>query len=443
MTKQIATASRPAPRANRPNWKSIAALGYALIISTFGIVGGWAAVTKIDRAVQASGTVSIETNHKTVQHFEGGIVRAILVKEGDFVAAGATLFRLENVQAKASFDSALNQLLSSLASEARLIAERDQMITIVWPREIEERMISDPFVAHVVIDQQGDFAKRRGSLQGQVKVLESRIDQLSIQIDGVRVQKESTEKQIAFIEKELAGLRILSDKNLVPVTRLYAMERERERLEGVIGQATTDSAKDQGQIEEMRSQIQQLKEKFQEEVAASLVDTRQKLSDLREKVAVAEDILRRVEVLAPVSGTVQNMKVFTIGQVIRPGESLLDIVPEKERLIVEAQFSPTDIDGVHAGQEAEIRFPAFHSRLIPLLLGRLESISQDRLTDDTSKQPYYRGIVALDMADIPADLRARVRAGMPAEIVIAYGERTVLSYLISPLASTLRKTFID
>lgn len=424
------------------NWLAIAALGYGLIFSTFGIVGGWAAVTKIDKAVEAPGTVSIETNHKTVQHLEGGIIRAILVKEGDNVAAGATLFRLENVQAKATFDSLANQLFSALATEARLIAERDQKDAIAWPREIEDRA-ADPFLSHVMIDQQGDFAKRRDSLQAQVDVLESRMKQLAIQSDGVRVQKESTERQIAFIDKELVGLRALSEKNLVPVTRLYQMERERERLEGVVGQAITDAAKAQGQIGEYKYQVQQLNEKFQEEVASSLVDTRQKLSDLRQKLAVAQDVLRRIDVNAPVSGTAQNLKVFTIGQVVRAGEALVDIVPEKERLIVEAQFSPTDIDGVHVGQEAEIRFPAFHSRLIPLLIGRLESVSHDRLFDEGSKQPYYRGIVVLDKADIPEELRARVRAGMPSEVIVASGERTVLNYLISPLSSTLRKAFID
>jgi HlyD family secretion protein len=434
--------SLPANPKRPTNWRGIAALGYGLIFSTFGVVGGWAAVTKIDHAVEAPGVVSIETNHKTVQHLEGGIIRAILVKEGESVAAGATLFRLENVQAKATFDTLDNQLFSALATEARLIAERDQKEAIAWPQEIEAHA-DEPLISHIMADQQADFAKRRDSLQAQVDVLESRMKQLAIQIDGVQIQKESTERQVAYIDKELLGLRELSEKNLVPVTRLYTMERERERLEGVIGQAITDAAKAQGEIGEYKYEVQQLKEKFQEEVASSLVDTRQKLSDLHERLAVAQDILRRIDVTAPVSGTVQNLKVFTIGQVVRPGESLLDIVPEKERLIVEAQFSPTDIDGVHAGQEAEIRFPAFHSRLIPLLIGRLESISRDRLFDEGSKQPYYRGIVVLDKAEIPENLRSRVIAGMPSEVIVASGERTVLNYLISPLASTLRRTFID
>ncbi len=186
-----------------------------------------------------------------------------------------------------------------------------------------------------------------------------------------------------------------------------------------------------------------MREKFQEDVAKSLVDVREKLAEVRQKLAVAKDVLHRIEVVAPVAGTVQNLKVFTIGQVIRQGEPLLDIVPKNERLIIEAQFSPSDIDGVYDGQVAEVRFPAFHSRMIPLILGHLESVSRDRLMDEASKQPYYRGIVVLDKTEIPEELRSRVRAGMPAEVIAASGERTVLSYIVSPLSQTLRKGFIN
>jgi len=346
------------------------------------------------------------------------------------------------VLAKASYEMLDDQIYSVLGTEARLIAERDQKGSIVWPQEFDDH--SDlAIVSQVRADQQAEFFKRRASLRSQLGVLESRVEQLSIQIDGVRIQKESTEKQIAFILRELIGLRELSEKKLVPVTRLYSMERERQRLEGVIGQMVTDAAKAQGQIGEYKIQTQQLSEKFQEEVASSLVDVRQKLSDLWQRAAIAKDVLRRVDVTAPVSGTVQNLKIFSIGQVVRAGEPFLDIVPQNERLIVEVQFSPTDIDGVHVGQDSEIRFPSFHSRLIPLLMGKVESLSHDRLFDEVSKQPYYRGIVVLDKAEIPKELRLRIRAGMPSQVIVASGERTVLNYLISPLSSTLKKTFID
>jgi len=424
------------------SWRRVAATGYVLIFLTFGVVGVWAAVAKIDRAVAAPGVVAIETNRKTVQHLEGGIVREILVKEGQSVDQGAVLFRLENVQAKANYQLLENQRYLLLAVEARLVAERDQKAEITLPQEIASSSgggVDD----HIVADEVAEFNKRRSSLQNQVDVLKSRIDQLGDEIHGTQLQKDAAGNQVEYINKELIGLKELSEKKLIPVTRVYTMERERERLQGSIGEAIANIAKSNEQIGEYNTQIQQLREKFQEDVAKSLVDIREKLSDAREKLVVAKDVLRRVEVVAPVSGTVQNLKVFTIGQVIRAGEPLLDIVPKNEHLDIEVQFSPNDIDGVIVGQEAEVRFPAFHSRMIPLILGHLESVSHDRLVDETSKQPYYRGIVGLDTMKIPEEWRSRVKAGMPAEVIVASGERTVLSYFVSPLTSTLRKGFID
>ena len=424
------------------SWLGLAVAGYVLIFFTFGVLGLWAAVAKIDRAVAAPGVVSIETNRKTIEHFEGGMVREILVKEGQAVEKGATLFRLENIEAKASFETLQHELDAFLAVEARLTAERDQKTEITWPRDLVQRS-DEVSVKQVTSDETAEFNKRKSSLDGQTDVLQSRITQIGDEIHGAELQKQSAEGQIDFINKELVGLRELEEKKLIPVARLYATEIERERLQGVIGASIAQIAKSNGEIGEYKIQIQQLQQKFQEEVAKTLADVRDKIVEFRAKLDVAKDVLRRVEVLAPVSGTAQNLKVFTIGQVVKGGEPLVDIVPGSERLIVEARISPTDIDGIHSGQDAEVRFPAFHSRLIPLIVGRLDSVSRDRLTDDATKQSYYRGIVSLDETQIPQELRPRVRAGMPAEVLVATGERTVLSYVIQPLASTLRRGFID
>ena len=322
------------------------------------------------------------------------------------------------------------------------MAERDQKTEITWPRDLVQRS-DEVSVKQVTSDETAEFNKRKSSLSGQTDVLQSRITQIGDEIHGAELEKQSAEGQIDFINKELVGLRELEEKKLIPVARLYATEIERERLQGVIGASIAQIAKSNGEIGEYKIQIQQLQQKFQEEVAKSLADVRDKLVEIHAKLDVAKDVLRRVDVLAPVSGTAQNLKVFTIGQVVKGGEPLVDIVPGSERLIVEARISPTDIDGIHSGQEAEVRFPAFHSRLIPLIVGRLDSVSRDRLIDDATKQSYYRGIVSLDETQIPQELRPRVRAGMPAEVLVATGERTVLSYVIQPLASTLRRGFID
>jgi HlyD family secretion protein len=286
-----------------------------------------------------------------------------------------------------------------------------------------------------------EFEERRASLEGQIKLLESRVEQTTTEIQGIDTEKDSTEKQLSYIANELVGLRELSAKQLIAVSRIYAMEREQSRLEGEIGRLTADRAKAESSIGEMKLQMQQTRQKFQEDVGASLLDARQKSSDLRERVAVAGDVLNRVEIKAPRSGTIQNLKVFTDGQVVRSGEALLDLVPDDEPLVVDGQFLPTDIDNVHAGMQAEIRFPSFHSRTVPVMLGTLGTISNDRMMDDNTHQYYFRGVISLNRADIPEEYRSRVRPGMPAEIIVAVGSRTVLSYIVSPLTNSLRKAF--
>jgi HlyD family secretion protein len=421
-------------------WRLVAFAGYTLIAMTFGVAGVWAAVAKLDKAISATGFVETETNRKTVQHLEGGIVREILVKEGDHVTEGQVLFRLEQIQAEANNESLSNQLDSALALEARLVAERDGAKEISWPRELKDKL-ADASLSHILDDQIHQFEKRRGSLEGQRDVIQSRIVQLHKEIDGIGIEKSSTESQTAYINQELIGLRELAGKNLVPVTRVYAMERERTRLEGAVGRAVADTAKAESSIEEMNIQIQQLTQKFQEDVGSNLLDVRQKIADLRERSSISQDVLNRLAITAPRAGMVQNLKVFTNGQVLRGGEPLLDIVPDNDGLVVHAEFSTTDIDNVFAGMTSEIRFPAFHSRTIPVMLGKIESISHDRLLDESTHQNYFLGVISLNRADIPEEFRSRVRAGMPAEIIVSSGERTVLNYLVGPLSSSLRKTF--
>jgi HlyD family secretion protein len=420
------------------DWRPIAVAGYALIVMTFGVAGVWAAVAQLDKAVIASGYVATETNRKTVEHLEGGIVREILAKEGDRVKEGQVLFRLQKIQAEANSETVEGQLDSALALESRLVAERDGTNDIAWPKQIANRL-NDATVLRVTSDQTRQFNERRASLDGQIGLILKRTEELEKEIDGIAQEKDSTKKQVEYINKELVGLRDLGAKQLIPITRVYAMERERTRMEGEMGRADAETAKAQSSIEEMKLQVQQTRQKFQEDVAAALLDTRQKIAELSERALVASDVLRREEITAPRSGTVQDLKVFTIGQVVRSGEPLLQIVPDDEPLIVEAQFSPNDIDTIYTGMQTEIRFPAFHSRTIPVMLGTLQSISHDRLVDDASHQPFFRGIISLNRADIPEEWRSRIRSGMPAEVIVAAGSRTVMSYLVSPLTSSLRK----
>ena len=423
------------------SWKKPALVGYAVIVLTFGVMGSWSAMARLDRAVVAPGTVTIESSRKTIQHLEGGLVNDIRVKEGQEVKEGDILLRLSPLQAKANADLVRNQLEAAVVLDARLSAELNKRREIVLPPEILKRMAESLELTKVVEDQQIQFRERLASLTGQESLYQSKITQLATEKEGIAVEKVSVEKQVSFINEELVGLRELREKNLIPISRALAMERERTRLEGIIGRSVADTAKADNGISEARLQISQMRQKFQEEVSAQLLETRQKINDLREKASVANDILLRQDILSPKTGRIQNLKIFTLGQVVRPGEAMMEIVPNDEKLVIHAQLPTTEIEHVHEGMTAEIRFPAFHSRRIPVILGSLDRVSKDRLIDEGSKQPYFLGIVSLDKVQIPEEYRSKVMAGMPAEIIIPTGERTAFSYMVSPLTDSLRRSF--
>ena len=421
------------------DWKRPAAIGYALVIFTFLVLGGWSAVAKLDGAVTAPGIVAEGTGRKSIQHLEGGIIKEILVREGEHVAAGQVLFRLDPTQAQSSFELQQNQLDALLAEEARLIAERDRSTAIEWPDEINSRA-NHPKVKQVIADQRKQFADRQSSLHGQIDVLQSKIGQLKIEIQGMRVEREATNKQLQIVNQELNDLEYLLNEKLVQKSRVLADQREKSRLEGVIGRSMTDEAKAETEIGEAKLQIQQVQNKVDEEVARAIVEVRQKISDTREKAHVAQHVFQRVEITAPVAGTAQDLKIFTIGGVIKPGEVLLQIIPDHDPLIVQAHVSPHDMDRMWAGMRAEVRFSSFKSSLLPIILGRVESVSRDRLGDEVNKQqPYFLAQVVVD--DIPEELRDRIVAGMQADLVFPTGERTVLNYLIRPLQDRMNSAF--
>ena len=417
--------------------------GYALIIVTFGGFGGWAAVAPLDRAVVAQGVVVVEDSRKVVQHLEGGIVQEVLVKEGQLAKEGELLVRLSPIQAGSNLDTIRNQLDGALALEASLTAELGHRDTITFPDDLVKRQGSSSVLARIMEDQKQQFDDRRNSRAAQVALIEAKIRELQTETDGINIEKESTQKQIEYIEQELTGLRYLKSQNLIPITRVLTMERERTRLEGVVGRLTADAAKATNGMNEARLQIMQLDQKFREDVSAQLLDTRQKINMANEKLVVARDQLTRLDIRAPRAGTVQSLKVFTVGQVVRAGESLMEIVPSNDTLIVHAQLPINSIEHLVVGQAAEVRFPAMHSRRLPIMTGKLASISRDRLVDEATKQPYFLGMIDLSRAGIDQKYREKIVAGMQADVVISTGERTALEYLVDPLTDTLYKSFRD
>lgn len=438
MFKTVQATSSPL-RAQR----KAALAGYALITFTFGIMGAWAAVAPLNRGVVAQGIVMVEDNRKVVQHFEGGMVKEILVKEGQSVDEGELLLRLSPVQAGSNLDTIRIELDGALALEASLTSELDRRDKISFPDDLLARQSNSPVLTRIIDDQTIQFEERKRSRAAQVTLIQAKIQQFQTETGGLAVEKAATEKQMGFLDEELTGLRYLKSKGLIPITRVLSMERERTRLEGVVGRAVADTAKAANGMNEARLQITQLEQKFQEEVSAQLLDTRQKINTAREKLIVAQDLMSRLDIRAPRAGTVQSLKVFTIGQVIRAGESLMEIVPRDETLVVHAQLPVNSIEHLEVGQVAEIRFPGLHSRRLQMMTGNLASISHDRLVDDTTKQPYFLGLINLKDAKIDEHYRDKLVAGMQADVVIATGERTALEYMVSPLSDAMHNSFRD
>jgi len=418
-----------------PSWRGPAVLGYSLIAFSFGVLGTWSAVAKIDSAVVAPGIVITESNRKTVQHLEGGIVKDILIREGSNVVEGQVLFRMDTTQPQAALEVYRNQLDTLLAQEARLVAERDGADIIKWPEVLSSS--NRPSVERSVADQLKQFAERRASLEGQVGILKKRTDQYRTEMAGLQREQTATEGQLQFIKEELSDLHGLFKDNLVQKSRVLVLEREKRRLEGIIGRSLADQSKAEEGISEANLQMRQLRQKFLEDVSNSMADIRQKIGELQEKVAVARDVLNRTDVVAPRSGVVQNLKIFTVGGVVKAGEALVDIVPEQDSRIIQARISPFDIEYVRIGMDAEIRIQSFQARLLPIITGRVQSISRDRLIDD-QKQPYFLAQVVIEKDKLPPEVKENLTAGMPTEIIMPTGERSVMNYLLLPLKDRMR-----
>lgn len=429
-------AKRPPPTST--NWRKPAARGHMLIVTTFFVMGGWAAYARIDSAVVASGTVTVEINRKTAQHFEGGVVREILVREGTPVREGQILFRLDPTQARASADIIRSQLDSALGTYARLRAEQQRLDGIDFPPELLARR-AEVRVARILEEQQRQFMERRASVEGQIGILEARANQLRQEIEGLESERASTTRQLEKIAQELVGMHRLMKQGLIQFSRVYALEREQSRIEGLIGRNVSDVAKVEKAIGESRLQITQLRQRLSEEVAKAMAESSQSIAEARERLRVAEDVFKRLDIAAPVAGVVQNQRIFTQGAVIRPGEALLDIVPDDANLIIHAQVNPIDSSHVRAGLTAEVRLTSFPAAQMPILLGSVSQVSRDRLLDEATRQPYFLAQVTVDMKMVPEEFRHRIKAGMPADIIMPTGERTALDYLISPLRDRLRK----
>jgi HlyD family secretion protein len=440
MSAGVASWARPEDVPLRPKIGAPLAAGALLLIAFFAGFGGWAALAPLSSATVAEGVIRVETHRKTVQHLEGGIVREILVNEGDKVTAGQVLMRLDKTQSGTTVSVLQDQQDALLALQARLEAERDGLDAIQFPPELSARQ-SDPKIATVVGGQQKIFDTRRQSLRAQLGILSQRVEQLGSEIAGHKAQLVSANEQIQLTQEEIATVTDLLNRGLERKPRLLALQRQQSYLEGSRGEQLGAIAKAQQEIGEAKLQSADLLDKRSSEIALELRDTQSRLLENRQKLGAAVDVDNRMEVVAPVSGQVVDLKVHTLGGVVRPGDALLDIVPQSDELVVEARVRPVDIDAVHAGQPAQVALTAYKQRTTPRLDGTLVTVSADALTDETRHISYYSAEIHIDSSELAKLNGVQLYPGMPAEVMIVTGERTLLQYFIQPVIDSFHRAF--
>jgi len=406
---------------------------------TFG-VAVWATTTEIAGALIAPGTIVVESNIKKVQHPSGGVVGELRVKDGDRVKAGDLLVRLDDTVTRANLAIVTKTLTELMARKARLSAERDGSDRITFPDELVQQA-STPDTAQVMAAEVRLFELRRAARAGQKSQFNERINQAKDEIVGFGAQKTAKDKEIAFIEHELTGVRELYEKNLVPITRLSQLEREATRLGGERGQLTAATAQAKGKIAELQLQIIQVDQDLSSEVAKEMREIDAKIGEFVERRVSALDQLKRTDLRAPQDGTVFQSTVHTIGGVIPAGEAIMLVVPDSDRLTIEAKVNPQDIDKVQLGQSATLRFSAFNFRTTPEIFGTVSQVSADITTDQRTSQSYYTIRIAMPADEVARLGKVKLVPGMPVEAFVNTGDRTVMSYLMKPLSDQISRAF--
>jgi HlyD family type I secretion membrane fusion protein len=429
---------------NKRSIRPVVIMGFTIIFITFGVFGGWAAVAKLDSAVVAPGTISLAGNRKVVQHLEGGIVEEIFVREADMVEEGQPLLRLNSLEQRSNLQVVEFRRDVARIVEARLLAERYLKETFELPAHLTELEELPRILQETVDDQLGLFQDRSMILKSQTEILSSRIEQTHEQIRGLTQQKSALERRYEnytlLIERMEDGV----DRGLIQNNLFSQRQDEYIQIEADLGQIISEIAQANNAISETELQSLQVGQEYRERANTELDEVRAELTELEARVNIASDVLARTVITAPASGSIQELQVHTVNSVIRPGDVLMELVPEGEELIFTARISPTDIDNVSVGLSTEVRFSAFKARLIPLVLGRVENVSADVITpDNPNEMPYYLAKIDVPKEDIAEGIRERITAGMPVDVVITTGERTVVTYLLSPLMDAVRKSLLE
>lgn len=415
--------------------------GVAAIVFLLVGFGLWASVVRISGAVIGSGIVVVESDVKKVQHQTGGIVAEILVENGDYVLAGQPLIRLDETVVSANAKMISNQIDELEARSSRLQAERDNAAELSFPKDLLRRR-DDADVNQILRGETALFHTRYELRNGQKKQLAERTRQLTDETLGLEEQIKAKKREIELIIDELKGVEKLENQQLVTVNRINSLRREEARLEGELGALVSRLAQTKGKITEVQLQILSIDQEFSKELNLELRDVEAKQRELIEKRIAAEDLLKRSNILAPQTGMVHQLSVHTVGGVINPSEIISLIVPESDKMVIRARISPNDIDQVvSSNREAFIRFSSFDHQTTPELVGVVQTISADLTKDERTGDGYYEAWLEIPEGEKLKLNGKSLKPGMPADVYFKTQDRTVLSYLLKPVADQVHRAF--
>lgn len=418
--------------------KSTVLAGGVVIFLLVFVFGLWIGLAPLKSAAVAPGQVGVVDNKKIIQHLEGGVVGKIYVKDGDIVKAGQPLVEIENARLSSEIEIIRNDLLQSSVLVSRLEAQRDGASEIKFDQSL------DKFsgFSEAVAAQKSIFNEQNKLLNDELAILSKREQQLQQQIVGTKAILEAKLKRIDSLSEEMREWQRLFKEQLTDKVRLREIEREKGTLEGDVASTNAEISRLNVQVTETKSQMVLRQRSFKEEVLKNLESAKDKLANSKERYAALKDQLERAVVKSPVDGTVVELAVHTIGGVVRPGEAIMSIVPKNAHYIVDAKLNISDIDTVHVGQEADMRFSAFNSRQSHVMQGRVIYVSADSLTDNRG-MPYYElkaELTPLGEQELK-DNDFFLLPGMPAEVVVKTGERTVLNYMLKPFLDMFTRAF--
>jgi membrane fusion protein len=415
-------------------------LVFVLSIGLVAGVGGWAVTTELSSAVVAPGIVVVDSNVKKIQHLTGGIVSRILVKEGEKVHAGQVLIQLDGTTLRANLSIIDNNLAALYLKRARMVAENLDKADFDTPKELSE-LGATSAAEQFEKSERELFSNRKSALQGMEMQIGARKEQLTEEADGLTVQIGAIESSLALIDEELVGVDRLYSKGLVTFQRVTTLKRERAQLAGDRGGRIAARAQLAGKASELDLQILQLSEDRRKQVSEDLPEVEGKIAEYEDRRVSALDQLNRLDITAPLDGSIYKLAIHTINGVVNPGEELMLLVPQADDLTVQAKVATRDIDQIHVGQMVQVRFSAFNQRTTPQVDASIATIAPDIITDEKSGISYYPVSLRPDAASLSHLKGLSLYPGMPAEVYIKIGDRTVISYLMKPMMDQLSNTF--